>query len=99
MDEREEIKKIIFDTIDELKKIKIFDVKLVKDEETYLFGNKSSVNSLGFVNLIVDIEQKINDKYQSEITIMDENAMSIKNSPFRTIGTLIDYICQLIGKK
>jgi hypothetical protein len=31
-----------------------------------------------------------------EITLADEKALSQKESPFRTIGTLIDYIAQVV---
>ena len=35
----------------------------------------------------------------SGITIADEKAMSQERSPFRTIGTLVDYIDMLINDK
>ena len=44
------------------------------------------------VRLIVIIEQNIEDEFDISLTIADERAMSQKQSPFRTIGTLVDYI-------
>jgi acyl carrier protein len=42
------------------------------------------------------IEQNIEDEFDVSITIADEKAMSQKRSPFRTIGTLADYIDMLL---
>ena len=39
------------------------------------------------------------DEFEKKITIADERAMSEKNSPFRTITTLSDYIEKLIDNK
>ncbi|MFX0197624.1 MAG: hypothetical protein ACFFCW_16000 [Candidatus Hodarchaeota archaeon] len=66
------------------------------DESTRLIGRKAVLNSLGLVSLIVDIEQRLSDDYEISVTIADERAMSQEKSPFRTIGTLAEYISLLI---
>jgi len=40
----------------------------------------------------VNIEEKIEDNLGITIDLTDDKAMSQKRSPFRTIGTLVDYI-------
>ena len=60
--------------------------------DTELFGGKSSLDSLQLVNLIVALEQNIEDQLGTTITIADEKAMSLKNSPFRTIGSLEKFL-------
>ncbi len=62
------------------------------NEDTPIFGEGSSLDSLGLVTLLVSIEQKIEDEMGVNITIADEKAMSLKNSPFRTIGTLKQFL-------
>ena len=62
------------------------------NEDTSIFGKGSSLDSLGLVTLLVSIEQKIEDEMSVNITIADEKAMSLKNSPFRTIGTLKQFL-------
>jgi len=69
------------------------------DESTYLFGRKGILDSLGLVTLIVNIEQKLNEDYGTTITIADERAMSQERSPFRTVGSLIQYISLLIEEE
>ena len=63
---------------------------------TEIFGGGSNLDSLGLINFLVSVEQKIEDTYGMEITIADEKAMSLKNSPFRTVDSLNDYLTKLI---
>ena len=63
---------------------------------TEIFGGGSKLDSLGLINFLVSVEQKIEDTYGMEITIADEKAMSLKNSPFRTVDSLNDYLTKLI---
>ncbi len=65
--------------------------------DTALFGQKAVIDSIGLVTIIVGTEQKIEEELRESITLADERAMSQKNSPFLTIGTLADYITNLIN--
>lgn len=60
--------------------------------ETDLFGGKSDLDSLGLVALIIALEQNIEDKIGVSLTIADEKAMSLKNSPFRTVQSLEKFL-------
>ena len=60
------------------------------NQTTRLFG--SALDSVGLVSLIVELEQQIADRDEASITIADDRAMSQKRSPFRTIGSLADYV-------
>ena len=51
------IKTIVFTTIDELNQNLIKEDQLEKSLETRLFGGNSNLDSLGLVNLIVAVEQ------------------------------------------
>ena len=63
-----------------------------------LYGEKSSMDSLGLVSFLINLEQKIEDQLGITITIADEKAMSLKNSPFKTIGTLTEYLKERLTK-
>jgi len=69
------------------------------DETTHLIGEKSILDSLSLVSLLVDVEQKVNSKYGVSITIANERALSQKKSPFRTIKTLADYVHLLVEEQ
>jgi len=86
------ILKLIYYAIDEINILLSKKQQLTKSTKTILFGKDGKLDSLGLVNLLVSIEQNIEDEFDLIITIGDEKAMSQKHSPFRTIGTLADYI-------
>lgn len=57
------------------------------------------LDSLGLVNLLVDLEYDINDKFNVIIVIASERAVSCTHSPFKTVETLTDYINILLEEK
>ena len=67
--------------------------------KTALLGAEGILDSMGLVSLIVAVEQDVEDEFGKEITIADAKAMSQKNSPFRTIGSLVDYIENLLNEE
>ena len=73
--------------------------QLEKSTNTVLFGEDGKLDSLGLINLVVAVEQNIEDEFDVTITLADERAMSQETSPFRTVGTLTDYIEMLLGEK
>lgn len=58
---------------------------------TSLIGGNKIVDSMGLVNVIVDIETAFLDE-DIEISLTSESAMSSRISPFRTIGDLCNFI-------
>jgi len=91
-----QIKEILFKSVEEINKTLDEDQQLELSTETVLLGKDGNIDSITLVNLIVAIEESIEDELNVEITLVDEKALSQKESPFRTIGTLIDYIAQVV---
>ncbi len=67
-------------------------------EDTSLFGGDSPLDSAGLVSLVIDVEQQLNESSGTAILIADDRAMSQTRSPFRTIGSLADYIQTLLAE-
>jgi D-alanine--poly(phosphoribitol) ligase subunit 2 len=69
------------------------EIKLpgVLGTETSLFGQEGILDSLGLVTLVVSVEQAIEDEFGVSVSLADEKAMSQRNSPYRTIGSLAEY--------
>ena len=61
-------------------------------EDTLLLGEGGSVDSLGLVRLIMTVERQVEDDFGVPVSLTDEKAMSQRNSPFRSVGTLAAYI-------
>jgi acyl carrier protein len=96
MAEKEKIQQLVLEVIDENNAQVPEDEQLEKSIDSVLYGESGKLNSLGLVNFIVAIEQKISEQLDTTITLADEKAMSQRNSPFRSVGTLVDYIRQLL---
>ena len=61
--------------------------------EAPIFGPASSLDSLGLVALLIDIEEALQDA-GCDITFSDGHAMSETHSPFRDVPTLVDYVAR-----
>ncbi len=72
------------------------DRQLIKARETRLLGSQSVLDSMHLVSLIVAIEREVEDIFGVTLTLVDERALSMKESPFRSIQSLADYIGILI---
>ncbi|WP_192455409.1 hypothetical protein [Acinetobacter oleivorans] len=71
-----------------------FENKIVLNlnEDTILYGENGQLDSMSLVTLIAEIEDRVEDTYQKNIILASEKAMSQRNSPFRSINALVDYI-------
>ncbi len=92
----DDVMKIVLDSVAELNLQLDDSQQLEISPDTQLFGRGSRLDSLGLVNLIVLVEEKIADSFGKTLTIADERAMSQKSSPFRTIRTLAEYLFSLL---
>lgn len=89
---KKRIIQVIYSAIDEINESKAIDELVEKSTDTVLFGATGKLDSLGLVNLIVTTEEKIEDEFDTSITLADERAMSESNSPFKTVESLVNYI-------
>jgi acyl carrier protein len=78
--------------VDDLNEILDPEERLAKSPEVALIGKDARLDSLGLVNLIVLVEEKIQQRFGLGITLVDERAMSQSTSPFRTLGSLADFV-------
>jgi hypothetical protein len=91
-----DILKIIYDAIDELNLDLDQEDQIEKGEETTIFGPDSKLDSMGLVNLITIIEEKLEEETGEFHALADERAMSLESSPFKTVSTLKQYISGLL---
>lgn len=73
----------------------ICDKIKVSDEDTVLLGG-DVLDSFDFVRLLVEVEAGVSRKTGKDIVLQSRRAFSMTASPFRTIGTLADYIMELL---
>lgn len=93
---KEQIKDAIFQVMQDINQQLPENKALIISLDTVLYGTNGKLDSLGLVNLILATEEEIEERFDTLISIADERAMSQLNSPFKTVGTLVDYIDELL---
>ena len=91
-----DILEILFEQCKEIGKENNIKGLLNPDIDTKLFHSNGYLDSLGLVAFISGIEEKIADKFNIDILIVNEKAMSQYSSPFISVKSLSDYIVTLI---
>jgi D-alanine--poly(phosphoribitol) ligase subunit 2 len=94
-----EIVQLIGRIADEFNEQLEFKIAVNTGREAPLFGHNGVLDSLGLVSFVVAVEQAIEIEIGVSLTLADEKAMSMRHSPFRTVGSLADYIEDLLKKR
>ena len=82
-----------------ISELSILDKDITSTPDTKLFGNDGILDSMGLVNLVVSLEERIQEEYDVAITLADESAMSLSKSPFLTVASLAYYIEKLLREE
>ena len=67
----------------------------IKDDSP-LLGPDSAVDSLGLVMIVTAFEAAVNDQFDAAIVLANEQAMSRRYSPFRSVAALSEYTLELL---
>src|SRR6267378_824705 len=92
MADSERILKAVYSAIDELNAQLPPGVSVEKTLDGPLYGASGKLESLDFVTLVMEVEEKIKAEFGVDITIADENLLSKKKSPFSSVRTLVEYL-------
>lgn len=85
---------LVLETVKEIGEDQDNQALINATEDTSLFGE--NLDSMGIVFLVTDLESRISDELEVDLTLADERAMSQKTSPFRSVKTLANYVNSLI---
>ncbi len=94
----EKVTQVIFSVIDDVNQLLPKEQQLNKSKDSFLFGAEGELDSLGFINLIVAVEMKIEEVFGVTISLVDQEASYQEDTPFKTVGTLVNYVSLVIGK-
>jgi acyl carrier protein len=95
----EELTKLIVDATRELSAEQGIEIKQPLGPDTRLFGEGGLLDSMALVSLVIAIEQAVEEKYDTNVALADEKALSQRSSPYRTIGTLVAYAQQELASR
>lgn len=93
---QEKIQTLIYRSLqnlaDELEKPELQNPTL----QTKIYGENGNLDSLALVSFIADVEELIEQEFNQNIILANEKAMSLRNSPFRDVSSLTQYIQSLL---
>lgn len=95
---REEALVAVYRALDELNAVRAPELQIEPVPTTSLYGPDGTLTSLELVNLVVALEQDLADNHDLIVTLADEKAMSLRNSPFLTVATLADYLVKVAAE-
>ena len=95
---------------DKIKNIVITSLKNLADElendnlknpslETKIYGIEGNLDSLALVSLVSDVEELLSEEFNKGIILADEKMMSAKNSPFKDVESLTNYIAKKLQEQ
>src|SRR5215468_8886935 len=94
----ERMTRVVYEAIDELNEQFAEENWLEKAPETPLIGHAGRLDSAGFVNLIVLVEEKCQDEFGVSISLTDDFGTEDDNI-LKTVGSFIDYLCRVVEKE
>ena len=96
MGDTEAVASLIFEALAEHFEQSNSDDPVPTERDAVLYGADAVLDSLGLVNVVVAVEEKLLDVYDRDIWLTDERALTQPESPFRTVDSLTQYIVLLL---
>lgn len=90
------IESVVYEAIKEINEQLPKEQQIPLNLESCLFDGNTGLDSISLVTLIITVEQNIQESFGKIISLADEKAMSQKNSPFKTVESLIEYTSNLV---
>jgi acyl carrier protein len=92
MSMRNDVVEAIYEAIRRTNETRPPDSALVCSEDTVFFGQGGSLDSLGLVSLIMDVEEILNAHWRTALVLADERAVAQRRNPFRDVKSLADHV-------
>jgi acyl carrier protein len=65
---------------------------------TTLYGQGSDLDSLALIQLLIDVEKRVGERFGPVAILTDEKAMSQEDSPLRTVNSMAEHLATWITK-
>jgi hypothetical protein len=85
------IRNIVLDGCTQHNELSDDKVDLARGDAAPIYGVDGVLDSIALVSLVLAVEQGIEDQLGVVVTLADAKAASQKSSPFRTIGSFVEY--------
>lgn len=89
---KDKIFSIVKEAVENLNEELDYDSLKNISDETVLFGGEDGIDSLSLVMLVTEVEGEVNDTFDANVVLASEKAMSMRNSPYNSVGAFVDFI-------
>jgi acyl carrier protein len=89
----------VFAAVDEVNRLLRRTQRLDHSLDTVVSGAGAQLDSLGLVNLISAIEQKVEQEFGVSVALADALIAGQDQNPVCTLGTVVDYLHGLVESK
>lgn len=87
---------LIQKSLDGLYEASMIDVKILAGDETPLFGSDSNIDSMSFVALMTDVEDRLCQSTGKDIFVVLSDIEELyPDAPTLTAGMLANYLCNI----
>jgi acyl carrier protein len=83
---------VIYGCIDEVNRQLPHDARLLKSADTVLVGEGGVLDSLGYITLLVALEEALETKLGARCFLLEEDIMADQNGPYHSIDSLSKWI-------
>ena len=87
---KENVIQTIYDAIDEINIFLAEEARLEKSPETLLTGDQGTLDSLGLINFIVEIEGRVQKNFGLELNLIE--TLDSPDNPMESIKKLAEFI-------
>jgi acyl carrier protein len=89
---REKIFEIVKTSISNLNEELCYESLNDVSDATPIYGGAEGIDSLSLVMLVSEVEGEVNDEFDASVLLASEKAMSMKNSPYNSVGAFVAFI-------
>jgi acyl carrier protein len=96
MVERDKIHGAVLRAIEQANELSVSGSALGTEESAVLLGEGSGLDSMGFVNFVVALEEEMNRLTDRPLDLVEKiNAAEAHGQPISTVGQLTDFLCNV----
>lgn len=82
----------IYDTVEEVNRQLPKEQQLQKSRDTIIVGKGGVLDSLGIINFLVALEDRVSRETGNAITLLDEEMISEPDGPLQTLGRIEQFV-------
>ena len=96
---RERVKEAVHRALDAVNQLQAHAAQSSVSDDTRLFGAEFGLDSIDLVTFTMELEEQLRQEFGVSLTIADERAVSMKRSPFATVGTMVDFVVKRLAEE